>query len=67
MLSISNSVAASALSYDAANQMLSESITISGLTGAKTVAYTYDADGNRTSLIDPSGSVVAYTYTPAAK
>ena len=45
-----NSVATSAFTYDAANQMLSESITISGLTGAKTVAYTYDADGNRASL-----------------
>jgi YD repeat-containing protein len=48
MLSLSNSVAASAFSYDAANQMLRESITISGLTGAKTVAYTYDADSNPT-------------------
>ena len=63
VLSISNSVATSAFSYDSSNQMLSESITISGLTGAKTVAYTYDADGNRASLTDPSGSVIAYSYT----
>ena len=63
VLSISNSVAASAFSYDAANQMLSESITISGLTGAKTVAYSYDADGNRASLTDPSGSVITYSYS----
>jgi RHS repeat-associated protein len=63
MLSLSNSVAASAFTYDAANQVLGESITISGLTGAKTVAYTYDADGNRASLTDPSGSVITYSYT----
>jgi RHS repeat-associated protein len=63
VLSISNSVAASTFSYDTANQMLSESITISGLTGAKTVAYTYDVDGNRASLTDPNGSVIAYSYT----
>ena len=63
VLSISNSVATSTFTYDAANQMLSESITISGLTGAKTVAYTYDADGNRASLTDPNGSVIAYSYT----
>jgi hypothetical protein len=48
MLSLSNSVAVSAFTHDAANQMSSESITISGLTGAKTVAYTYDADSNPT-------------------
>jgi RHS repeat-associated protein len=63
VLSISNSVAASAFTYDAAHQMLSESITISGLSGAKTVAYTYDADGNRASLTDPNGSVIAYSNT----
>jgi RHS repeat-associated protein len=63
VLSVSNSVATSTFTYDAANQMLSESITISGLSGAKTVAYTYDADGNRASLTDPNGSVIAYSYT----
>jgi len=62
-LSISNSVAASTFTYDAANQLLSESITISGLSGAKTVAYTYDDDGNLATFTDPSGSVIAYSYT----
>jgi YD repeat-containing protein len=60
VLSISNSVAASTFSYDAANQVLSESITISGLTGAKTVAYSYDADGNRTIV---TGAAGAGSYT----
>jgi RHS repeat-associated protein len=63
VLSISNSVATSTFTYDAAHQMLSEGITISGLSGAKTVAYTYDADGNRASLTDPNGSVIAYSHT----
>lgn len=36
----------------------------SGLSGAKTVAYIYDADGNRASLTDPNGSVIAYSHTP---
>ena len=35
----------------------------SGLTGAKTVTYTYDADGNRASLTDPNGRMIAYSYT----
>lgn len=63
LLTVSNSVASSAYTYDTANQLLSEAITISGLTGAKTVAYTYDADSNRASLTDPSGAVIAYSYT----
>ncbi len=63
VLSVSNSVAASTFAYDVANQLLSESITINGLSGAKTVAYTYDADGNRATLTDPNGSVITYSYT----
>jgi hypothetical protein len=27
------------------------------------VAYTYDGDGNRASLTDPNGSVIAYSHT----
>ena len=63
VLSLSNSVAASTFAYDTANQLLSESITIGGLTGAKTVAYTYDVDGKRATLTDPNGSVIVYSYT----
>lgn len=44
--------------------MLSESITISGLSGAKTLTYAYDTDGNRSSLIGPDGTTTTYTYTP---
>ena len=63
LLTLGNTVATSTYTYDAANQLLSESITISGLSGAKTVSYTYDVDGSRASLTDPSGSVTTYTYT----
>lgn len=63
VLSLSNSVAASTFAYDTANQLLSESITIGGLTEAKTVAYTYDVDGNRATLTGPNGSVIVYSYT----
>jgi len=61
--SLSNSVAASTYAYDVANQLLSESITITGLSGAKAVAYTYDDDGNRASLTNPAGTVVNYSYS----
>ena len=44
-VSLSNSVAASTFAHDTANQLLSESITIGGLTGANTVAYTYEGRG----------------------
>lgn len=63
LMSISNSIASSAYTYDAANQLLSESLTIVGLSGARAVSYTYDADGNRATLVYPDGTSVAYTYT----
>lgn len=49
--------------YDAANQLLSETYAFGGGMGAKTVSYTYDADGNRSSLTYPDGSQVTYGYT----
>lgn len=64
LLTMNNGVSNLAFTYDHANQLLSETQTIlaSGM-GAKTVAYTYDADGNRASLTSPDGSVTGYTYT----
>lgn len=52
--------------YDAANQMLSETYTFPAgpyVPTPKTVAYTYDADGNRATLTYPDGFLVDYTYT----
>ena len=62
-VSLSNSVAASTFAHDTANQLLSESITIGGLTGANTVAYTYDVDDKCAILTDPNVSVIVYSYT----
>jgi YD repeat-containing protein len=49
--------------YDAANQLLSETQAMTGAGAARTVSYTYDVDGNRGSLTYPSGSEISYSYT----
>jgi RHS repeat-associated protein len=63
LISSSNGVATRSYSYDTANRQLSETQTIAALNQSYTVGYAYDADGNRSSLTQPSGTVVNYTYT----
>ena len=53
--------------YDAANQMLTENLmhydpAVAGGSYGATTNHTYDADGNRASLMSPTGEV-HYTYT----
>jgi len=56
-------------SYDAQGRVLSDTQTINAATGAntaaigKTVTYSYDAAGNVTSLLYPSGRKLTVTYT----
>jgi RHS repeat-associated protein len=54
LLSSANGISTSTYAYDNANQLLRET---------EAIAYTYDADGNRSSLTYPSGQVVTYGYT----
>jgi RHS repeat-associated protein len=61
--SLSNGVSVLTYTYDVANQLLSETQAITGAGAARTVSYTYDVDGNRASLTNPSGSVITYSYT----
>ena len=63
LLTSGNGVSTSSYSYDNANQMLSETQTNVGLGTGWTVAYSYDADGNKASVTYPSGTVVGYSYT----
>jgi len=49
--------------YDEANRLISESQAVSGQPSAAVVHYTYDPDGNRTSMTYPDGTVVNYSYT----
>ena len=51
-----------AYGYDTAGRQTSEADTIPGLSGAKTIGYTLDANGNRTKLTWPDGYLVNYTY-----
>ncbi len=62
MLTMNSSVSALTFTYDDAGQLLSETQNVAGL-GAKTVAFTYDADGNRATMTTPGGSVVSTSYT----
>jgi RHS repeat-associated protein len=48
--------------YDAANQLLSESQQITDGGGTRTVTYTYDADGNRATIGYPSGLTIALGF-----
>ena len=62
LLTLVNSASAISFGYDAANQLASETSTLPGQP-ARTVGYTYDADGNRASMTTPAGSVISYAYT----
>ena len=61
LLSLSNSASVSDFEYDAANQLLSETQTITGKLPRK-VGYSYDADGNRATLSYPGVWRVSYQY-----
>jgi RHS repeat-associated protein len=58
-----------AYTYDAADQLLTEATTFgTGLTGLATAqtlttTYGYDADGRRSTLTHPDGTVISTTYT----
>ncbi len=57
-----NGLARLGYSYNEANQLLSETTTVTGQ-AARTVSCLYDADGRQVSTIYPGGSVVSTSYT----
>ncbi len=61
LLTSNNGVSAISYSYNVANELLSESTTVSGQT--RTLTYSYTVDGNRASVIYPGGNVISYDYT----
>ena len=63
VLSEDNGAVALTYSYNAANQVLSETTQLTGQP-ALTVGYAYDAAGRLASTTYPGGNVVAQTYTP---
>jgi RHS repeat-associated protein len=63
VLALNSSVSALSYAYDAAGQLLSETQDINGGGGAKTISYTYDADGNRLTIGYPTTDVVSYGYS----
>lgn len=62
-LTMNSSVSALTYTYDGANELTSEVQNIAGAAAPATVAYGYDADGNRASLVYPDGHAVAYGYS----
>ncbi len=70
VLSENNGIASLAYTYDAANQLLSETTAVTGQP-SRTVGYAYDATGNRQSVSN-NGTIQPYTanalnqYTSAA-
>jgi len=63
LLSSANSASTSSYTYDNGNQMLSETQTNANIGTPWTLAYGYNADGNRTGVTYPSGTAVTYGYT----
>jgi len=63
VLTEDNGVAQLSYTYDVANQITSETTTVTGQS-ARTVAYSYDADGRRATATYPGGNAVSYSYTP---
>lgn len=63
VLALNSNVSALSYAYDDAGQLLSETQNISGAGGAKTVDYSYDADGNRLTTRYPTSDVVSYGYS----
>ncbi len=64
--SIDNSVSKSDYAYSVRNELSSEIQTLAGQ-AARTVSYSYDADGLRQQMNSPSGSPVDYTWTAKAQ
>ena len=64
VLTLGNGVSTLSYSYNDANELMSETQDIQSPVDlpAKTVAYTYDADGNRAGMTYPDGFAVGYGY-----
>jgi RHS repeat-associated protein len=60
LLTYANESVSGALTYDALNRKLSESVNYGPF--AKTYSYTYDARGNKASYTSPEGVVYSYAY-----
>lgn len=61
LLTSNNSVSAISYTYNAANEMLTETTVVGGQ--SRTLTYAYTIDGNRASVTYPGGNVVTYDYT----
>jgi RHS repeat-associated protein len=62
LLTLISTVSALSYTYNNANEQQSETQNVTG-NPAKTVSYTYNADGLRNNLTYPDGTVVNYGYT----
>lgn len=63
LLTMDSDASALSYGYDDANERTSEIQDVTGAAAPAVVGYTYDADGNRSSLAYPDGHTVAYAYT----
>ena len=59
---IKNSVSTLTYSYDEANELIEESSAVTGNL-IKTINYSYNSDGLKSSMTNPDGSSVSYNYT----
>ncbi len=55
----------STFTYNQLNQLISNTTNYGSFVGNQTIQYTYDANGNRSSLTYPDGEIATYTYDAA--
>jgi RHS repeat-associated protein len=58
-----SSVSTLSYSYNDANEMLTETQSITGASGPKTITYAYNSDGLRNTVTYPAGTIITYGYT----
>ncbi len=63
LLTLVNTASSLSFGYDDADQLTSETQQITGGGSAKTISYSYTADGKRQTLDYPGGTSVTYSYT----
>jgi RHS repeat-associated protein len=67
LLSLRNNNTTLTYVYDADNRVIQTRTSASNFQPTTTISFTYNANGQRTAMTDPTGGVTSYSYDPAAR
>ena len=65
--SMSNGSGSVTYQYDQLSRLISETRQFNGLSGSYPLSYSYNLGGELTSVTDPTGAVVNYSYDPTGR